>query len=128
MTMSILVVSHSPDVTRRLRAAMEPHGYSLAEIPAQATAEEVLQTIACDTPDMVVLSPGTVNLEGRYYDIVERLGDKNPDRPRTMMLVGPGTRGGCTGVHAYTDMHISDPFSPKELLLFVHRLIGPSEE
>lgn len=126
--MNILVVSSSPEVTQRLRDALEPHGYSLAEVPAEATAEKVLQTIARDRPDLVVVCPGTVNLEGRYYYVIERLGDDNPSRPRTMMLVGRGTRGGCTGVQAYPDMRICDIFSPAELLTFVRRLIGPSEE
>lgn len=129
MPKHILILSSKPEVYQRLCDTLEPQGYSLAEVSSSASAEEVLQTINQDKPNLVILSPGTAELKGQYYDVVKQLGPetRNTD-PRLIVLSGEGVQGGTHGVATFPDMYLNDRFVPAELLAYVRRLIGPAEE
>ena len=116
----VLVIDDDPQVRKLLRRLLEPGGYVVEEA---GTAENALQMIASDAPDLVFLD---LNLPDRSgHEVLEEIrGDPATRLLPVVMLTGAATTTEKIRAHreGVTDF-LAKPFSIEELLPRVRSLV-----
>lgn len=121
MAKQILILSSSPEIIQRLRATLEPEGYMVTVLAADA---EVAEEVARCRPDVVILAAGLAEPELRVYENqnMKRLGGSSSlDRPRVLVLSSRDQ--GEFKLEYDGDMYLVERFVPAELLASVRRLM-----
>lgn len=106
----ILVIDDEKQIRRMLRAALEGHGYSIAEA---STGLEGLTQAAVFRPDLIILDLGLPDLDG--VDIVHRLREWT-QTPVIILSVREREDDKIKALDAGGDDYITKPFSMGELL------------
>jgi DNA-binding response OmpR family regulator len=124
MGRSVLIVDDEPNIVRSLQFLMTQAGY---QVRVARDGEQALAAIAAAEPDLVLLDVMIPKRDG--FDVCQTI-RANPAwaRTRILMLTAKGRdiereKGLAMGA----DDYITKPFSTKEVVARVERMIGPAE-
>jgi two-component system, OmpR family, alkaline phosphatase synthesis response regulator PhoP len=124
MSRSVLIVDDEPNIVRSLEFLMTKAGY---EVRVARDGEQALDEIAKAQPDLVLLDAMMPKRDG--FDVCQTI-RANPDWAgvRVIMLTAKGRdiereKGLAMGA----DDYITKPFSTKEVVDQVARILGPAE-
>jgi DNA-binding response OmpR family regulator len=124
MAHRILIVDDEPSIVISLQYLMGREGY---EVAVAGDGEAALQAVEARVPDLVILDVMMPKLNG--FDVCRRLrADPRCRAVRILMLTAKGrevemARGLALGADAY----VTKPFSTKELVAEIRRLLPPRE-
>ncbi|MBP7960407.1 MAG: response regulator [Caldilineaceae bacterium] len=124
MTSKVLIVDDEPNIVISLEFLMNQAGY-VVEIARNG--EDALDLIASFLPDLVLLDVMLPRVDG--FDVCQRVRENAEwDAIKIVMLTAKGrevevAKGLALGANAY----ITKPFSTKELLAEVKRLLADNE-
>ncbi|MBI5710936.1 MAG: response regulator transcription factor [Candidatus Eisenbacteria bacterium] len=119
----VLVVDDDRRVVELLEIAFEAHGF---KVLSAADGEEAIQRTLAERPDLVVLDVRLPKKSG--LDVCEWL-RRDPDDPDVPIIVVSATIDTETRLLAFkrgADDYLAKPFSPKELIARVKRLLARS--
>ena len=123
MAHRILIVDDEPSIVISLQFLMTREGYQVA---LAGDGEAALQAIEAAPPDLVILDVMMPKLNG--FDVCQRIrSDPRWRAVRVLMLTAKGrevemARGLALGADAY----VTKPFSTKDLVAEVKRLLQPA--
>ncbi len=124
MGRSVLIVDDEPNIVRSLEFLMTKAGY---EVRVARDGEQALDEIAKDQPDLVLLDAMMPKRDG--FDVCQTI-RANPDWAgiRVIMLTAKGRdiereKGLAMGADGY----ITKPFSTKDVVVQVEKMLGPAE-
>jgi DNA-binding response OmpR family regulator len=122
---SILVVDDDRRVVELLEVALGSHGY---RVVSAANGEEALRVALREQPDLVVLDVRLPRRSG--LEVCELLRQDPEDRRVPIILISAmgETEVRVDGLGRGADDFLSKPFSPKELVARIRRLLQRSEE
>ncbi len=117
----ILVVDDDKRVIELLRIALEAHGYRMLEAH---DGEEALQVARRERPDLVVLDVRLPKRSG--FDVCERLRNdpEDPGLPILLVSAASEVETRVQGLSRGADDYLVKPFSPRELVARVQRLLA----
>ena len=124
MTKKVLIVDDEPNIVISLEFLMNQAGY---QVEIARNGEDALDLIASFLPDLVLLDVMLPRVDG--FDVCQRVRENAEwDAMRIVMLTAKGrevevAKGLALGANAY----ITKPFSTKELLAEVKRLLNSHE-
>jgi two-component system phosphate regulon response regulator PhoB len=110
---TILIVDDEPDIREMIRFALEASGFPSLEA---ATADEALQAIRRERPDLMLLDwmlPGRSGLELAKQ---LKMDPETESLPIIMLTARTEERDLIKGLGAGADDYITKPFSPRELM------------
>lgn len=116
----ILIAEDEPAIAESLRFLFEREGFEVASAEDGRTAMEMLKSVC---PDLVVLDAMMKHVTG--FEVLKLLrGDKSLAQPRVLMLTAKGQSADRRlAFELGADDYISKPFSNKEVLASVSRLL-----
>jgi DNA-binding response OmpR family regulator len=124
MTKKVLVADDEENIVITLEFLMEQAGY---DVRIAHNGKEALEQVAAFQPDLVLLDVMMPSISG--YDVCQRVRE-NPDWQdiKIIMLTAKGreaeiTKGLALGANSY----VTKPFSTKELLAEVQRILEDNE-
>jgi DNA-binding response OmpR family regulator len=124
MSRSVLIVDDEPNIVRSLQFLMTQAGY---EVRVARDGEQALAEIAKSQPDLVLLDAMMPKRDG--FDVCQTI-KTNPrwTRVRVIMLTAKGRdiereKGLAMGA----DDYITKPFSTKEVVAQVEKVLGDGE-
>jgi DNA-binding response OmpR family regulator len=118
---SILVVDDDRRVVELMTIALNAYGYRVLQA---ADGEEALRVAAQERPDLVVLDVRLPKRSG--YEVCEllRQDPDDPDIPIIMVSAAAETEARLQGLTRGADDYVPKPFSPKELIARIKRLLA----
>jgi len=123
MAKRVLVVDDEPNIVMSLRFLMEREGF---EVEVAATGDAALAALDDRPADLVLLDVMMPELDG--FEVCQRIRD-NPAwrRTKVVMLTAKGRdvereKGLALGA----DLYVTKPFSTRELVAEVKRMLGPT--
>jgi len=122
---SILVVDDDRRVVELLTIALGAYGYRVLQA---ADGDEALRVASREHPDLVVLDVRLPRKSG--YEVCERL-RHDPDDPHVpiiMVSAAAETESRLQGLARGADDYLAKPFSPKELIARIRRLLARAAE
>lgn len=121
MSKKVLIVDDEPNIVTSLEFLLERNGYT---VQVARDGDAALASIADFTPDLILLDVMLPNKSG--FDVCQRI-RANPEWQdvQIIMLTAKGrdsevTKGLALGANDY----VTKPFSTKELLARVRRILG----
>ncbi len=124
MGRSVLIVDDEPNIVRSLQFLMTKAGY---DVRVARDGEQALDEIAKTQPDLVLLDAMMPKRDG--FDVCQTIrGNPRWAGVRVIMLTAKGRdiereKGMAMGA----DDYITKPFSTKEVVAQVEKLLGPAE-
>jgi DNA-binding response OmpR family regulator len=124
MAHRILIVDDEPNIVISLQFLMTREGY---EVAVAGDGEAALLAIAAGPPDLVILDVMMPKLNG--YDVCQRIRAEPGWRAvRVLMLTAKGREVEMArGLELGADAYLTKPFSTKELVDEVRRLLARPE-
>ena len=125
MAYNVLVVDDEINIRRLVQVNLEREGYIVSQA---VNGQEALDKIQQDQPDLIVLDVMMPIMDG--FDTLKALmaDPKTENIPVIMLTAKAGDqdifKGWASGVSAY----LTKPFNPRELLMFVERVLQSIEE
>jgi len=123
MAKRVLVVDDEPNIVMSLRFLMEREGF---EVEVAPTGEAALAALDDRPADLVLLDVMMPEMDG--FEVCQRIRD-NPAwrRTKVVMLTAKGRdvereKGLALGA----DLYVTKPFSTRELVAEVKRMLGPT--
>ena len=122
---SILVVDDDRRVVELLTIALNAYGYRVIQAN---DGEEALRLASRERPDLVVLDVRLPKRSG--YEVCEllRQDPEDPQIPIIMVSAAAETEARLQGLSRGADDYVAKPFSPKELIARIRRLLTRSAE
>jgi DNA-binding response OmpR family regulator len=117
----ILIVDDEPNIVISLEFLMQQSGY---EVAIARNGEEALEKIASFEPDLVLLDIMLPLLNG--FEVCQRMRE-NPqwNRTKVIMLSAKGREIDVSkGIALGADAYVTKPFSTKDLIAQVQRLLA----
>lgn len=117
----ILIVDDEPNIVLSLEFLMRHQGW---ETSVAQDGEAALEALARERPDLVILDVMLPRMSG--FDVCERVrADPRWRDVRILMLTAKGREAEVArGLRAGADAYVTKPFSTKELVDHVRRLLG----
>lgn len=124
MAQRILIVDDEPSIVISLQYLMTREGF---EVAVAGDGEAALQAVEAQPPDLVILDVMMPRLNG--FDVCQRLrADPRWRGVRVLMLTARGREAEVArGLSLGADAYVTKPFSTKELVAEVRRLLQPGE-
>jgi DNA-binding response OmpR family regulator len=121
----ILVVDDEPDVIELVRFNLQQAGF---EILAAESGDEALQKARANAPDLVVLDVMLPEMDG--FEVCKRLRIEAATArlPIIMLTAKAGEVDRILGLEIGADDYLTKPFSPRELVLRVKKLLQRSQD
>lgn len=125
MTKTILIVDDEPNIVLSLEYMLEQAGY---RVLVARDGQEALDTIARDTPDLVLLDVMLPKVSG--FDVCQRVRTHPAwSRIRIVILSAKGREVEVAkGLALGADAYVTKPFATRELLAQVRALLGGEAE
>jgi len=117
----ILIVDDDPRLIRLIREVLGAVGY---EVLTSTSGESAIQTLALETPDLVLLDIMLPDMDG--YQVARRAHEFS-DIPIIMLTAKVTENDKLAGFNAGADDYITKPFSSKELLARVRAVLNRTE-
>jgi two-component system, OmpR family, alkaline phosphatase synthesis response regulator PhoP len=124
MVRSVLIVDDEPNIVRSLQFLMTQAGY---DVRVARDGEQALDEIAKAQPDLVLLDAMMPKRDG--FDVCQTI-RANPrwSGVRVIMLTAKGLDiERAKGMAMGADDYITKPFSNKEVVAQVEKVLGPTE-
>jgi len=124
MAHRILIVDDEPSIVISLQYLMGREGY---EVAVAGDGEAALQAVAAHPPDLVILDVMMPRLNG--FDVCRRIrAEPRWKGVRVLMLTAKGREVEMArGLELGADAYVTKPFSTKELVAEIRRLLEPRE-
>jgi DNA-binding response OmpR family regulator len=121
MAERILIVDDEPNIVISLEYLMQREGFETA---VAGDGEAALEALARAAPDLVILDVMLPGMNG--FDVCERIrADPRWREIRILMLTAKGRETEIArGVRVGADAYVTKPFSTKDLVAQVRRLLG----
>jgi DNA-binding response OmpR family regulator len=121
MTRKVLIVDDEPNIVISLEFLMEQSGY---QVGIARDGEEALQQMAAFQPDLVLLDVMLPLRSG--FEVCQKIRENRDwDKVKVVMLSAKGRDlDVSTGLALGADSYITKPFSTKELIEHVGRLLA----
>jgi two-component system, OmpR family, alkaline phosphatase synthesis response regulator PhoP len=120
----ILVVEDDPSILRQIEFSLKNKGYIVA---TATTGVEALRQMFLMKPSLLITDVMMPELDG--FELVASV-RKEPtlaDVPVIMLTARSEEEAMIQGYTSGTDLYLTKPFNPTELLSFVERILGTSE-
>jgi DNA-binding response OmpR family regulator len=124
-TPCILVVDDDPRVLDLLNIALAAHGY---RVITAGDGEEAVRVALGKRPDLVVLDVRLPKKSGLEVCEILRQDPDDPHLPIIMVSAASETEARLQGFARGTDDYLVKPFSPKELVARIKRLLARASE
>jgi DNA-binding response OmpR family regulator len=122
---TILVVDDDRRVVELLQIALTAHGYRVA---TASDGEEALRRALAERPDLVVLDVRLPKKSGLEVCEMLRQDPDDPFVPIVMVSAVAETEARLQGLARGADDYLTKPFSPKELIARIKRLLARSAD
>ena len=122
---SILVVDDDRRVVELLTIALNAYGFRVLQA---SDGEEALRLASRERPDLVVLDVRLPKRSGYEVCEVLRQDPEDPQLPIIMVSAAAETEARLQGLSRGADDYVAKPFSPKELIARIRRLLARSAE
>ncbi|MGC4042925.1 MAG: response regulator [Armatimonas sp.] len=117
----ILVVEDDPNILRQIEFNLQSHGYS---VTTAMTGAEALRQMMLEKPDLLITDVMMPEMDG--YELVASLrADATLSEVPVIMLTARTEETDMVqGYTSGTDLYLTKPFNPTELIAFVQRILG----
>jgi len=121
----ILVVDDEKHIVRLVQVNLERRGY---QVITAYDGIECLEKVKKEKPDLIILDVMMPRLDG--FETLKRLKSdpETRDIPVVMLTARAQDKDVLTGYVLGTDLYLTKPFSPIELLTMVERIFQSQEE
>jgi DNA-binding response OmpR family regulator len=120
MKAKILVVDDEPDVVQLIEYNLKAAGY---DVITAADGEEALKKARSSAPDLIILDLMLPEVEGLDVCKILRRESSTSAIPIVMLTAKAGETDRVLGLELGADDYVTKPFSPRELVLRVKRLL-----
>lgn len=119
-TPTIMVVEDDPNILRQIEFNLKSHGYSVVTAVSGADA---LRQMLLQRPTLLITDVMMPEMDG--YELVATLRRDNDlrDLPVIMLTARTGENDMVQGYTSGTDLYLTKPFDPAELIAFVGRIM-----
>lgn len=122
LTVKILLVDDEPPIRKLLRVGLGAEGYTIVEA---ASAEEALQSVRLEKPDLILLDLGLPDMPG--HDLLQKWREEELGLPILILSSRTDEAGIVKALELGADDYVTKPFGMKELVARVgvalrHRL------
>lgn len=119
-TPTIMVVEDDPNILRQIEFNLKSHGYSVVTAVSGADA---LRQMLLLRPTLLITDVMMPEMDG--YELVATLRRDNDlrDLPVIMLTARTGENDMVQGYTSGTDLYLTKPFDPAELIAFVQRIM-----
>ncbi|MCX6368462.1 MAG: response regulator [Armatimonadetes bacterium] len=116
----IMVVEDDPNILRQIEFNLKSHGYSVVTAVSGADA---LRQMLLQRPTLLITDVMMPEMDG--YELVATLRRDNDlrDLPVIMLTARTGENDMVQGYTSGTDLYLTKPFDPAELIAFVGRIM-----
>ena len=117
----ILVVEDDHNILRQIEFNLQSHGYAVS---TATTGVEALRSMMRERPDLLITDVMMPEMDG--YELVASVrADPNlAEVPVIMLTARTEEIDMVQGYTSGTDLYLTKPFNPTELLAFVQRILG----
>jgi DNA-binding response OmpR family regulator len=117
---SILVVEDDPNILRQIEFNLRSHGYSVVTAISGADA---LRQMLLQRPSLLITDVMMPEMDG--YELVAALRRDSglSDLPVIMLTARTSENDMVQGYTSGTDLYLTKPFDPAELVAFVERIL-----
>lgn len=117
----ILVVEDDHNILRQIEFNLQSHGYTVS---TAMTGVEALRSMMRERPDLLITDVMMPEMDG--YELVAsvRADPGLSEVPVIMLTARTEEADMVTGYTSGTDLYLTKPFNPTELLAFVQRILG----
>ncbi len=117
---TIMVVEDDPNILRQIEFNLKSHGYSVVTAVSGADA---LRQMLLLRPTLLITDVMMPEMDG--YELVATLRRDNDlrDLPVIMLTARTGENDMVQGYTSGTDLYLTKPFDPAELIAFVERIM-----
>ena len=117
----ILVVEDDPNILRQIEFNLQSHGYS---VETATNGVEALKKMMLRRPSLLITDIMMPEMDG--YELVTSLrkDDQLADLPVIMLTARTQDNDVTQGYTSGTDLYLTKPFNPTELIRFVQRILG----
>ncbi len=116
-----LVVDDEPELADLMRRGLKMTGW---EVSTAHDGFQALKIVREFTPDVLVLDVMMPGMDG--VELLQRVRSIHPDVPALFLTAKDAASDKVTGLQAGGDDYVSKPFSMKEVLLRLHRIVQRS--
>ena len=117
----ILVAEDDPNILRQIEYNLQAHGY---RVDTASTGAEALKQLMVSRPDLLITDIMMPEMDG--YELVAslRADEHLSDLPVIMLTAKVEDADVAQGYNSGTDLYLTKPFNPTELITFVQRIVG----
>jgi len=117
----ILVVEDDPNILRQIEFNLQTHGYI---VETAINGVDALKKMMLKRPTLLITDIMMPEMDG--YELVAsvRKDDQLADLPVIMLTARTQDNDITQGYSSGTDLYLTKPFNPAELLRFVQRIVG----
>jgi two-component system alkaline phosphatase synthesis response regulator PhoP/two-component system response regulator VicR len=117
----ILVVEDDAPILRQIAFSLENNGY---QVETATTGVEALRRLIMNPPDLLITDVMMPEMDG--YELVSslRTDTELANLPVIMLTAKTLDEDVAEGYNSGTDLYLTKPFNPVELLAFVQRILG----
>ena len=120
----ILAVDDEPNIVRLIEVNLTRHGY---QVETASNGVQALEKIRASRPDLVVSDVMMPEMDGFELLSTIRRDPALESLPVIMLTAKAGDKDVMQGYSRGTDMYLTKPFNPAELLAFVKRILQAAE-
>ena len=119
----IMVVEDDPNILRQIEFNLKSHGYSVV---TAISGTDALRQMLLQRPTLLITDVMMPEMDG--YELVATLRRDNDlrDLPVIMLTARTGENDMVQGYTSGTDLYLTKPFDPAELIAFVQRIMPSS--
>ncbi len=118
---TVLVVEDDPGILRQIAFNLESHGYA---VETAITGLQALRLLMRKRPDLLITDVMMPEMDGNELVSSVRADADLADLPVIMLTARTQDEDMITGYHSGTDLYLTKPFNPAELVTFVKRILG----
>jgi two-component system alkaline phosphatase synthesis response regulator PhoP/two-component system response regulator VicR len=117
----ILVVEDDPNILRQIEYNLQTNGF---EVETALTGAEALKLMMTRRPDLLITDIMMPEMDGYELVAALRSDDQLADLPVIMLTARTQDVDIAHGYNSGTDLYLTKPFNPGELISFVRRILS----
>ncbi len=120
----ILAVEDDPSILRQIEFNLQRHGY---EVETAGTGAQALKQLMIRRPDLLITDVMMPEMDGHELVASVRADPDLMTLPVIMLTARTQDSDIMQGYQSGTDLYLTKPFNPAELITFVQRILGPAK-
>lgn len=117
----ILVAEDDPNILRQIEFNLQSSGYI---VETALNGMEAFKKLMADRPDLLITDVMMPEMDGYELVTMLRRDEQLADLPVIMLTARTQDWDMMQGYNSGTDLYLTKPFNPAELLNFVRRILG----